>query len=873
MIPTFLDIPSDTQAPDRKPYRSVMATFLYRLGRWSADHTRTVVAIWLVLLTLLGVGAVTVGRPPTNEVSIPGSTFQRVLDDLGTKVPEAAGGFGTVVLHSESGAFTESQKAAIRDTFAQWGRLDEVTRVIDPFVGQASLDQGVTALAAGRRELDAAKPGIEAAQQQLWDARAQLDQGQGLEKVAVAADPNDPNLPGLRAQLADGEKRYADGHAQFMVGYEKYRAGEVAWQQGKAQIDAINGMRLVSEDGRTAVAQIQFDRNTHSIDPSIRERIPQLGTALDRVGVHADYSVDITQDTSVIGIGEVLGLMLAGLVLIVMLGTLVAAGLPLAVALLGVGVGVAGALTLTAFYEMNSMTPALALMLGLAVGIDYALFIVNRHRGQILHGMDLKESIGRATGTSGNAVFFAGTTVVIALAALVISGIPLLAQMGFVAAGAVAVAVAVSLTLVPALLGALGTRVLSKRAWRAAGFATPGESATRTVPADDHEEEHGGWYVALMTARPWATIVGVLGVVAVLAVPALDLRLGLPGGGNEPADSTAYKAYAATARAFGPGVNGPVLAMAELSGSPSAEQTAATKAQLATALKAVPGVEHVLPFAESADHRTLAFQVVPSAGPSDAATVTTVHALLDSLPAMEKSSGTTMGLTGQTVANIEMSETLGRALPPYLAVVVGLSLIILTGVFRSIVVPIVATVGFLLSVAAAFGTTVAVFQWGWLGSLFGVHDPGPILSFMPIMLIGVLFGLAMDYQMFLVSGMREAVSHGEDPRTAVRSGFMHGAKVVTAAAVIMFAVFGGFVWSHLTMIRPMGFGLAVGVLVDAVLIRMTLTPAIMHLLGARAWWMPRWMERLTPDLDVEGTSLSPQVRRRPTPTSRPSTAH
>ena len=236
--------------------------------------------------------------------------------------------------------------------------------------------------------------------------------------------------------------------------------------------------------------------------------------------------------------------------------------------------------------------------------------------------------------------------------------------------------------------------------------------------------------------------------------------------------------------------------------------------------------------------------------------MTTVHALLDSASSIGASTGTTIGLTGQTVANIEISERLAAALPTYLLVVVGLSLLILTAVFRSVVVPLVATAGFLLSVATAFGATVMVYQWGWLGSIFGVHDPGPILSFMPIMLIGVLFGLAMDYQMFLVSGMREAWSHGEDARKAVRSGFTHGAKVVTAAAVIMFAVFGGFVFSHLTMIRPMGFGLAVGVLTDAVLVRMTLTPAVMHLLGERAWYMPGWLDRLTPDLDVEGTSLS-----------------
>ena len=261
----------------------------------------------------------------------------------------------------------------------------------------------------------------------------------------------------------------------------------------------------------------------------------------------------------------------------------------------------------------------------------------------------------------------------------------------------------------------------------------------------------------------------------------------------------------------------------------------------------------------SADRSTLAFQVVPATGPADPATVETVRAIHFSADTYARHTGTDIGLTGQTVANIEISERLGAALPPYLLVVVGLSLVILMLVFRSIVVPVVATAGFLLSVGAAFGLTVAVHQWGWLGGLLGVNQPGPLLSFMPIIVIGVLFGLAMDYQMFLVSGMHEARSHGEDSRTAVRTGFVHGAKVVTAAAIIMTSVFLGFAFSHLVMIRPIGFALAVGVLVDAVLVRMTLTPAVMHLLGDRAWYLPRWLDRLLPDLDVEGVKLAERL--------------
>jgi RND superfamily putative drug exporter len=341
------------------------------------------------------------------------------------------------------------------------------------------------------------------------------------------------------------------------------------------------------------------------------------------------------------------------------------------------------------------------------------------------------------------------------------------------------------------------------------------------------------------------------------------MRLGLPDGGSEPTGSSAHTAYSTIADEFGPGMNGPVVAVATLPAGDAPRTDAEVlheQAVVVDQLSRVDGVSSVVPFGVSEDRTTLAFQVVPSTGPAEEQTRATLEGIQSAAGVLERHDGIAVGLTGQTVANIEISDRLAAALPTYLLVVVGLSLLILTVVFRSVVVPLVATGGFLLSVAAAFGLTVAVHQWGWLGGLFGVTQPGPLLSFMPIMLIGVLFGLAMDYQMFLVSGMHEARAHGEDARTAVRSGFVHGAKVVTAAAIIMTSVFLGFAFSHLVMVRPIGFGLAVGVLIDAVLVRMTLTPAVMHLLGERAWWIPRWLDRLLPDLDVEGLKLTERLR-------------
>ncbi|HQR27940.1 MAG TPA: MMPL family transporter [Nocardioides sp.] len=838
-----------------------MATALYRLGRWCARHAWRVVAAWLVVLGVVAAGAATLGTPLTSAVSIPGSDFQRVLDSLGRKIPEASGGVATVVFRSDSGEFTPAQQQAVRGVLDEWSALPQVKSVVDPFAQQQRLDEGAAALEEAGTTLADAKA-------QLADGRARLDAAQGQLAFArsvladlEASSPTDPQIPVLRAQIRGGAATLADKEAEYAAGARKLARGEARYAAGQAQQGMLNGLRFVTADGGVAYSQIQFETNAQSVPPEVREQIRTLGAPLAEAGVRTDYSVEITQAISVVGPGEVAGLVLAGIVLVGMLGTLVAAGLPLAVALLGVGVGLLAAVTTTWFYEMNSITPALALMIGLAVGIDYALFIVNRHRNQILRGTPLEESIGRAVGTAGNAVIFAGSTVVIALAALVVSGIRILGQLGLVAAGTVAVTVAVAVTLSPAVLALMGTRVVSRRAWRTAGFTTPGDPATRTAH-DDREEEHGGWYVTLLTRRPWLTVLAVVAVVGLLALPARDLRLGLPDGSSEPPDSTAFAAYQTVAEEFGPGVNGPLVAVVTLPEGTSAAQAAATQVEVGTQLSRLYRVRHVVPFGQSADHTMLAFQVVLDSGPSEQRTVEAVQVIKDSLPQLGRSTGATIELTGQTVANIEISQRLADALPLYLLLVVGLSLLILTVVFRSLVVPLVATGGFLLSVAAAFGATVAVYQWGWLGSVLAVPHPGPLLSFMPIILIGVLFGLAMDYQMFLVSGMREAYAHGAEPRTAVRTGFVHGAKVVTAAAVIMASVFGGFVFAELTMVRAIGFGLAVGVLVDAVLVRMTLTPALMHLMGRHAWWIPAWLDRRLPDLDLEGTGLTAHLAER-----------
>jgi len=520
----------------------------------------------------------------------------------------------------------------------------------------------------------------------------------------------------------------------------------------------------------------------------------------------------------------------------VMMRAMLPALQPIVTSIIGVGVGVATAMAFSDAVEMSSVTPVLGVMLGLAVGIDYALFIINRHRKQLHSGMDVHESIGLANGTSGNAVVFAGTTVLVALLALNVTGVPFLGVMGTVAAFCVLIAVANAVTLTPAILSLLGTRALSKRARARIGKADVAEAPAKPM----------------RTGAAVLSLVATITVLAIVAVPAASMRLGLPDGTQAPVDSTQYQAYSAIGEKFGEGMNGTLLVTAALPAAVTGDDVLTAQAQLSDDLSAIEDVAAVAPIGVSDAGDFMAFQVIPNEGPSSVSTEQLVHHLRALSPL---DNGTILGVAGEASGNIDVSAKLSDALPLYLAVVVGLSLIILIVVFRSLLVPLMATLGFVLSLFAAFGAVTAVYQWGWLGSLFGVHDPGPVLNFLPIILTGILFGLAMDYQLFLATGMREAWVHGAGAREAVVAGRRHGRAVVTAAAIIMASVFGGFIFSEVSMIRPMGLGLATGVLFDAFLVRMLLVPALMHMVGEGAWWLPRWLERILPNVDVEGAAL------------------
>jgi RND superfamily putative drug exporter len=608
-------------------------------------------------------------------------------------------------------------------------------------------------------------------------------------------------------------------------------------EQGARVAELADGIHVVSDDGTTAVVNVAFSQPRLELSDEAKQSVVDHFTDHGIDGVQVAFSTEIAQGVpQIVGVGEAVGVAIAAIVLVVMLGSLLAAAFPIVTALMGVAIGVLASLSFSGAVTMASVTPVLGVMLGLAVGIDYALFIVNRHRRQLLAGAEVHDSIGLANGTAGTAVVFAGATVVVALLALFVTGIPFLGLMGAVGAACVAIAVLIAITLTPALLGLAGSRMLGRRGRR--------QLASGAVPHPSTAAKPMGW------ARTIVTIVVTVAALLACAVPAASMRLGLPDGGSEPADSTTHRAFELIDEAFGPGANSPLLVTAQLPAGTSSDEVLGWQLDIAEALADVDDVVAVAPIAVSDGNTLAAFQVIPAEGPNAETTAEVVRSLRATTV-----DGVELGVAGQAAINIDISNNLADVLPLYLVVVVGISLVIMIVVFRSLLVPVIATGGFILSLLATYGALVAVFQWGWLAPVFGIATTMPILSFLPLILVGILFGLAMDYQLFLASGMREAYVHGSPARLAVAQGLRAGRSVVVAAGLIMVAVFGGFVFSESVIIRQLGFGLAVGVLLDAFVVRLLLMPALMHVLGRAAWWIPRWLDRALPKVDVEGAAL------------------
>ncbi|MFG2916030.1 MMPL family transporter [Kitasatospora sp. NPDC048298] len=719
-----------------------MATFLYRLGRWTFVRRRLVTFLWVAVLAAVGVLAAKAPAAPDDGFSMPGTEAQKAFDLMNERFPggHADGASARLVFVAPSGQKITAapNQQVVERTVDEVARSEQVTGAVNPFKMQGAVS-------------------------------------------------------------ADGTTAYAT------VNYSA-KAGEVS----KGATDALE---QAAQHGRDAGLKVEIGGNALMAKP-------EAG-----------------------GSSEAIGMALSAVVLVITFGSLVAAGLPLLTAVVGVGLGMALIAALGSTLGLSTTTGTLAMMLGLAVGIDYAVFIVSRYRAELSEGRTPQEAAGRAVGTAGSAVVFAGLTVVIALAGLSVVGIPILAKMGMAAAGTVVIAVLVALTLVPALLGFLGRKVLPRKARKA---------RTDQGEASGGKENGGARWARFILRRPLAVLLGGVIGLGVLAAPALDLRLGLPGDESKPTSTTQRRAYDLLSEGFGPGFNGPLTVMVDAKGVADPKAAAA---EVAKKVSGLPGVVAVTPPMFNPAGDTALLNAVPATGPSEAETKDIVHAIRGDAAGLKSATGATVLVSGTTAMNIDVSQKMSDALVPYLAVVVGLAVILLMVVFRSVLVPLKAALGFLLSVVAALGAVVAVFQWGWLADLIGVEQTGPVMSMMPIFMIGVVFGLAMDYEVFLVTRIREGFVHGEEPGEAIVTGFRHNARVVTAAAFIMIAVFAGFIGMSEPMIKMMGLGLAAAVAFDAFIVRMTVVPAVLALLGRRAWWLPRWLDRLIPDVDVEGSKL------------------
>ncbi|MFG2162709.1 MMPL family transporter [Streptomyces olivaceus] len=623
----------------------------------------------------------------------------------------------------------------------------------------------------------------------------------------------------------------------------------------------------VSKDGAIAYASVKYDVSGMELEESTKDALEDAAQQARDAGLTVEVGGDALQAVPETGATEIIGIAVAAVVLVITFGSLVAAGLPLLTALIGVGIGVSTITALASALELGSTTSILAMMIGLAVGIDYALFIVSRYRAELAEGREREEAAGRAVGTAGSAVVFAGLTVVIALVGLTVVNIPMLTKMGVAAAGTVAIAVLIALTMIPALLGYAGRRVKPAGAkGRLLGRSRKGAEQPEGRSGGRSEGQPkanlGTRWASFVVRRPLAVLLlGVIGLGAA-AIPAASLELGLPDDGSQPTSTTQRRAYDLLSDGFGAGFNGPLMVVVDGKGAASPNDAFTS---VSDEIKGLDGVVAVTPPAPNKAGDTATITVVPDSKPSSVQTEDLVHAIRDAGGDVKADTGAETLVTGSTAMNIDVSEKLNDALVPYLVLVVGLAFLLLIVVFRSILVPLKAALGFLLSVLAALGAVVAVFQWGWLSGLMGVEETGPVMSMMPIFMVGVVFGLAMDYEVFLVTRMREAYVHGEKPNQAVVTGFKHGARVVTAAAVIMMAVFAGFIGSSESMVKMIGFGLAIAVFFDAFVVRMAIVPAVLALLGKRAWWLPRWLDRALPNVDVEGEGLRTAEERRSDP--------
>jgi putative drug exporter of the RND superfamily len=772
-----------------------MARFLYRLGSSAYRRSWPFLAFWLALLIAVGALAGAFAKSPSTTFTIPGLDSVVTMEKMQERFPGAEDATnaptGNIVIQAPEGA-----------------------TLTDPQV-QAQVNQMLT---------------------EVRDSGVLTDPETIVNPVLAAQGVTAQMTPPLQAQGVPEEKIAAD----------------------------VAAVSPLSQDETTGIVSVRFDAASLMDIPA--GDVAAVTGILDR---YDDGDLTVVYNGNAFGAAsgdiemtsELIGLAVAALVLLITFGSVVAAGMPLVSAIVGVGIGILGIqLTTAVSDDINEMTPILASMIGLAVGIDYALFIVSRFRTELIKASGANDvtprelaqrlreldkdtrahAMGMAVGTAGSAVIFAGLTVLIALAALSIINIPFLTAMALGAAATVALAVLIALSFLPALMGLLGTRAFAVR--------FPG---VRAPDPEDDNPTMGLRWVRRIRKRPVTHLIAGVLLLAVLAVPASSMRLAMPTDGSATPGTPPRIAHEITADAFGPGRDAPMIALIDATDLPAEERPLAFGAGVEKFL-GVEGVRNAQVVATTEDFSAAQVLITPEYGATDPETSQTLQSLREAAAGFETETGATYGITGATPIFDDISDRLGDVLIPYIGIVLVLAFLVLLLVFRSIWVPLIAALGFGLSVAATFGVTVAIFQEGWLGL---VSDPQPLLSFLPIILIGLVFGLAMDYQVFLVTRMREGWAHGKTAGNATANGFKHGARVVTAAALIMISVFAAFMMQDMAFIKTMGFALAAAVFFDAFIVRMLIIPATMFLLDERAWWLPRWLDRILPKVDVEGEGI------------------
>jgi putative drug exporter of the RND superfamily len=787
-----------------------MAGPLYHIGRFCSRHFKLVIAVWIAATIGFAFAGNLAGGHTSDDLSLPSMGSTKASDVLQAHLPDQAYGSNPLVLKAANGKLTDSKNAqAVDETVDNVRDTPHVTKAVNP------LSDNGSAFLSKDKKTGYIPVTMNVSQSDITNAQAQA--------VLDAAKP---------AQKA--------GMDTSLGGY--------------------------------------------------------AGQKLSKPSTHTS---------------EIIGLLAAIVILLFAFGTVTAMALPIITAVLGLVSTLSLISVLGLVTEVPTVAPTLATMIGLGVGIDYALFIVTRHKLQLRDDMEIGESIARATATAGGAVVFAGTTVVIALCSLLFAGIPLVANLGYTAAVAVVVGVLGAVTLLPALLGALGPRINSLRV-----------KLGRTHP-DDHQPHGWARWARGVAARPWLSLIASTAVLVALAIPLLHLELGQSDTGALPKSTTARQAYDAVGKAFGEGANGPLLVSTKLGKQAAPDQNNLDKinsqqkkldqqkqqieqqSQLQGAtpdqakaqadkqtssqqnkldsqrkkaenpatdprltdfsdtMKKAPDVKSVSPPTLDKGGHYAVFTVVPDSAPSSDATVNLVHTLRDTtVPNATKGTDMTVHVGGQTASYIDLAARISAKLPGIIAIVVGLSFLVLMLAFRSLVVPLKAAVMNLLSVGAAYGVVTAVFQDGRAAGVIGLEHAIPIVSFVPLLMFAILFGLSMDYEVFLMTQMQEEYRESRRPTKPVVQGLAGTGRVITSAALIMVCVFTSFVLNGDPVVKEFGVGLAVAIAIDATVVRCLLVPAVMTLLGKWSWWMPSWLDRLLPKISIEGEDYFAQ---RPAP--------